>query len=163
MVPVVSRLARSGIRSEALPASSSRVLELGCGRGGNLVGLAATLPGATFLGVDHAPSQVADGVADAAALGLSNCEFRAVDIRHLELDLDPFDYIICHGVFSWVPLDVRDRILELNRALLAPGGIGFISFNTQPGWSARGMIRDVLRRWVPDGPAETNSLSGSQS
>lgn len=136
------------------PAESCRVLELGCGRGGNLVGLAAALPGSTFLGIDHAPSQVADGIADAAALGLTNVEFRSQDIRDLDESLGGFDYIICHGVFSWVPDDVRDRIVGLTESLLVPGGVGFISFNTRPGWAARGIVRDMLRRWVPDGPAD---------
>jgi methyltransferase-like protein/SAM-dependent methyltransferase len=136
------------------PAESCRVLELGCGRGGNLVGLATALPGSTFLGIDHAPSQVADGTADAAALGLTNVEFRSLDIRDLDERVGGFDYVICHGVFSWVPDDVRDQILSLTESLLLPGGVGFISFNTRPGWAARGIVRDMLRRWVPDGPAE---------
>ena len=136
------------------PANSCRVLELGCGRGGNLVGLAAAFPESNFIGIDHAPSQIADAQADTASLGLRNCEFRSLDIRHIGNDLGEFDYIICHGVFSWVPDDVRDQILTLQRSMLAPGGVGFISFNALPGWSARGMIREMLRRWVPEGPAD---------
>lgn len=144
---------------EPAAAESCRVLELGCGRGGNLVGLAAALPGSTFVGIDHAPSQIADGVADVAALGLANCELLAMDIRDLPVGEGPFrpgsfDVVICHGVYSWVPPDVRARILTVTRQLLAPQGVAFVSFNALPGWHARGMIRDALRRLVPEGPAD---------
>jgi methyltransferase-like protein/ubiquinone/menaquinone biosynthesis C-methylase UbiE len=146
------------------PADRCRVLELGCGRGGNLVGLAASLPGSTFVGIDHAPSQVADGLADVTALGLDNCAFHAMDIREVPVG-DPaferasFDYVICHGVYSWVPADVRARILSLTRELLTPEGVAFVSFNALPGWHARGMIRDALRRWVPEGSAAEMALA----
>lgn len=144
---------------EPAVADSCRVLELGCGRGGNLVGLAAALPGSTFVGIDHAPSQIADGLADVTALGLANCELVAMDIRDLPIGEAPFtpgsfDFVICHGVYSWVPPDVRERILTATRQLLAPQGVAFVSFNALPGWHARGMIRDALRRLVPEGPAD---------
>lgn len=134
---------------EPAPAGSCRVLELGCGRGGNLGGLAAALPGSTFVGIDHAPSQIADGVADVTALGLANCELVALDIRNLPIGEEPFrpgsfDFVICHGVNSWVPPDVRDRILTATQRLLAPQGVVLASFNALPGWHARGMIRDAL-------------------
>jgi methyltransferase-like protein/SAM-dependent methyltransferase len=149
---------------DTAPADRCRVLELGCGRGGNLIGLAAALPGSTFVGIDHAPSQVADGTADAVALGLGNCTFAAMDIRDIPVGQDPFgpgsfDVVICHGVYSWVPPEVRSRILTVTRELLAPQGVAFISFNALPGWHARGMIRDALRRWVPDGPADEMASS----
>jgi SAM-dependent methyltransferase/methyltransferase-like protein len=135
-------------------ADRASVLELGCGRGANLVGLALALPDAEFLGIDAAEAQIADGRADAEALGLRNLTFSAGDIASNEVnrvidDLSErgtFDYIICHGVYSWVPGAVRTRIVELISTRLAPGGIGYISFNTLPGWHARGLVRDVLRR-----------------
>lgn len=149
-----------GVNSAA--AESCRVLELGCGRGGNLVGLAAALPGAEFVGVDHAPSQIAEAKDDAAGLGLGNVSFLAADIASLGDDLGVFDYVICHGVYSWVSERVQDRILELSRSVLAPSGIAFVSFNTLPGWSARRIVRDMLRRWVPEGPADSMAASARE-
>jgi SAM-dependent methyltransferase/methyltransferase-like protein len=148
-----------GVDPPPTEARTCRVLELGCGRGGNLVGLAAALPEATFVGIDHAPSQVEDGRRDAAALGLKNCNFIAADIRDIDEGIGEYDFVICHGVFSWVPDDARDHILRLTRLVLAPSGIGFISFNAEPGWSARGIIREVLRRWVPEGSADEMALA----
>ena len=56
-----------------------------------------------------------------------------------------FDYIICHGVYSWVPDEVQDRILTISSTNLAPQGIAYISYNTYPGWHMREMIRDMMR------------------
>ena len=135
------------------PADRCRVLELGCGPGGNLVPLAELLPGSEFVGVDLSSSQIARARADAAAVGATNVRFEALDIRDVP-DWGPFDYVICHGVFSWVPDDARRRILAIAGEQLAPQGIAYVSYNTLPGWHARGMLRAILRRVVPAGPPQ---------
>lgn len=135
------------------PATECRVLELGCGTGGNLVPLADALPTSHVLGIDLAVGQIDAARRDAAALGLGNARFEACDIRDLPADIGRFDYIVCHGVYSWVPDDVRARILAICREHLDEQGIAFLSFNALPGWHLRGMLRDLLRRMVPPGPA----------
>lgn len=138
-----------------------RILELGCGRGGNLVAMADDLPHARCVGVDHAPSQVADGRDFAARAEVTNCTFIAADL--VDVATDPallgdtatFDVIVCHGVYSWVPDEVRHAIRSIVRSRLAPDGVAMVSFNTLPGWHARRIVRDALRRVVPEGsPAE---------
>ena len=62
-----------------------------------------------------------------------------------ELGLEKYDYIICHGVFSWVPKPVQDRILALCAESLDAEGIAYVSYNTRPGWNMRGTIRDMMR------------------
>lgn len=133
------------------PVERCRVLELGSGRGGNLVPLAALFPESEFVGVDLAASQVADGARTAAALGLTNVEFHAMDISDVPATWGAFDYVICHGVYSWVPAEVRVRILEIAATQLSPHGLAYISYNTYPGWHARGMLRSMMRRVVPEG------------
>jgi methyltransferase-like protein len=59
-----------------------------------------------------------------------------------------FDYIICHGVYSWVPPAVQEGILEICARLLTPRGIAYISYNTYPGWHMRAMVRDMMRYHV---------------
>jgi len=135
------------------PADGCRVLELGCGPGGNLVPLAELLPGSEFVGIDLSSSQIARARSDAAAIGATNLRFEAMDIRDVP-DLGPFDYVICHGVFSWVPDDARRRILAIASEQLSPHGIAYVSYNTLPGWHARGMLRAILRRVVPEGPPQ---------
>lgn len=135
------------------PADRCRVLELGCGPGGNLVPLAELLPGSEFVGIDLSSSQIERARTDAAAVGATNVRFEAMDIRDVP-DLGPFDYVICHGVFSWVPDDARRRILSIASEQLSPHGIAYVSYNTLPGWHARGMLRAILRRVVPAGPPQ---------
>ena len=81
----------------------ARVLELACASGGNLIPLAWYHPQGRFVGIDLAPNQVADGQALIQRLGLTNCELRAGDILDLDPGLGEFDYIVAHGVYSWVP------------------------------------------------------------
>src|SRR5262249_32023714 len=57
---------------------------------------------------------------------------------------DAFDYIICHGVYSWVPPDIQDAILRVCSRNLSPNGVAYVSYNTYPGWHRRGMVRDML-------------------
>jgi len=128
------------------PVERVRVLELGCASGGNLVPVAAELPGGRFVGVDASARQVADGQRLVDALGLANCELRAADILTLDpAELGTFDIVSCHGVYSWVPAPVQQKILALARACLAPQGVAYVSYNTLPGWRMRGMIRDMCR------------------
>src|SRR5262249_48550986 len=92
------------------PVARCRVLELGCAAGGNLLPMALAFPDSTFVGVELSPRQVAEGRATAAALGLTNVELRAQDILDLPDSFGPFDYVIAHGVYSWVPPAVQDKL-----------------------------------------------------
>ena len=121
-----------------------RVLELGCSMAGNLIAMAQNLPGARFIGIDASSRQIADGWKTIEALGLANVQLKHLDILDIGEDFGEFDYIISHGVFSWVPRRVQDRILELCQRHLAPNGVAYISYNTLPGWHIRGIVRDMM-------------------
>lgn len=126
------------------PIERCRVLELGCAAGGNLIPMAAQLPDSEFVGVDLSGGQVSDGQALIAALGLKNITLLHKSIMDVDRSLGEFDYIICHGVYSWVPEAVQDRIMAICGQQLAPQGVAYISYNTYPGWHFRGMIRDMM-------------------
>jgi SAM-dependent methyltransferase/methyltransferase-like protein len=123
----------------------ARVLELGCAAGGNLIPIAADLPGTRCVGVDASRRQIDEGRALVASLGLTNCELLQGDIAALGPELGEFDYVVCHGVYSWVPRPVQDAILGLCGRALSPGGVAYVSYNTYPGWRMRMMIRDMMR------------------
>ncbi len=125
-------------------ADRCRVLELGCASGGNLIPVAYTYPESTFLGIDLSIEQIRQGEQLRQALGLENVELRAMSILDVDDRFGTFDFIICHGVYSWVPEAVQDKILEICARHLAPDGIGFVSYNTFPGWHMRGMIRAMM-------------------
>jgi methyltransferase-like protein/cyclopropane fatty-acyl-phospholipid synthase-like methyltransferase len=126
------------------PPDGCRVLELGCATGGNLIALAEALPGSRFAGIDLSPKQVAPGQAVVRALGLANVELRPLSILDIDESFGEFDYLICDGVYSWVPEAVREKILSVCRRHLAPQGVAYVSYNTYPGWHQRGLVREML-------------------
>ena len=121
-----------------------RVLELGSSMGGNLVAIAQAYPGSQCLGIDASSHQIAEGWKAIKALGMKNVELRHLDILDVGEDIGEFDYIISHGVFSWVPERVQNRMLDICRRHLAPDGVAYISYNTYPGWHIRGIVRDMM-------------------
>ncbi len=126
------------------PVATSRILELACGQGGNIIPLAVSYPASHCVGIDLSQRQVEKGQAVIDALELKNIELRAQSILDFPADSEPFDYIIAHGVYSWVPEAVRDKILQICRDHLAPQGVAIVSYNTFPGWHQRRMIRDMM-------------------
>lgn len=129
---------------EVPPLAHCRVLELGCASGGNLVPMAVNFPEGRFVGLDLSPAQIADGQRTVAALGLTNVTLGAHSIMDVSFDTGTFDFVICHGVYSWVPPEVQTRILEVCARVLAPKGLAYVSYNTYPGWHLRGMVRDLM-------------------
>jgi SAM-dependent methyltransferase len=106
--------------------------------------MAYALQSSRFVGVDLAAGPVAAGQQSAADLGLSNLALHAADLREIGPASGEFDYIVAHGVYSWVPPDVREALLAVCRDRLAPGGIAFVSYNTYPGGHVRQMLREML-------------------
>lgn len=121
-----------------------RVLEIGCASGGNLLPMALGYPASEFVGVDLSSVQIAQARRSAAALSIKNARLIAGDIRELPHDVGTFDYIICHGVYSWVPKAVRESILTTCAMRLAHGGVAMISFNVYPSWHQKDRLRRLL-------------------
>ncbi|MBX9627918.1 MAG: class I SAM-dependent methyltransferase [Gemmataceae bacterium] len=127
------------------PVETARVLELGAAAGGNILPIGEAFPQARLVGVDYSARQVEDGRKWIAATGVGNVELRHASILDIDESYGEFDYVVCHGVFSWVPTDVREKILDVCQKHLAPNGVAYVSYNTYPGWHMRGMIRDMMR------------------
>ncbi len=142
------RLALLGTLFGMTPESplNCRVLELGCASGGNLIPMALQLPQSSFYGIDLSSAQITEGKELIDQLGLNNIEIEHQDIMEVsQKTLGKFDYIICHGVFSWVPETVQQKILEIAGSCLSENGIAYISYNTYPGWHMRGSIRNMMQ------------------
>ncbi|KPJ94314.1 MAG: hypothetical protein AMJ53_05500 [Gammaproteobacteria bacterium SG8_11] len=122
-----------------------KVLELGCAGGGNLIPLAYYWPNSEFVGVELSEKQAAQANRIIQELQLTNVRVMHQDLTSLEQDFGEFDYIIAHGVYSWVPAEVQQHLLKLCSQLLQPDGIAYISYNTLPGWQQRNMLRDMMR------------------
>nr|MDQ2970130.1 methyltransferase regulatory domain-containing protein [Acidobacteriota bacterium] len=140
------RLATIGalFRVDAPDPARCRVLELGCARGDNVMAMATTLPAASFLGVDGSARQIAEGERRRTRAGLDNVRLLAADFTVVPEDLGEFDYVVCHGVYSWVAPETADLLLRLCRRHLAPRGIVYVSYNTYPGWHRKEMLRKMM-------------------
>jgi SAM-dependent methyltransferase/methyltransferase-like protein len=141
------RLATLGILFGMTPApvESCRVLELGCGDGGNLIPMAFNLPGSSFTGIDLSATAISRGLELIAQLGLANIHIQQLDLMDMNTDSGEYDHIIAHGLYSWVPPVVRERVLETCKSQLAPNGVAFISYNAYPGGHLHDTVLEMMR------------------
>ena len=122
----------------------AKVLELGSSFGGNLISQAVYYPDTEFVGIDLSDSQITQGNEIIKSMGLTNVRLETKNILDITPEFGMFDYIIVHGIYSWVPDNVKDKILEVCRENLTPNGIAYISYNTYPGWKSREVARDIM-------------------
>jgi SAM-dependent methyltransferase len=98
----------------------SRVLEVGCGVGGQTVILAHNSPLAEIISVDISAESLAKAKAAVSSAGLSNVTFEIADLFHL-----PFLHASFDHVFVCFVLEHLERPLEALRSirrLIKPGG-----------------------------------------
>src|SRR5512143_1951240 len=129
----------------------ARILELGCAQGGNLIPLAWRWPESRCVGVELSRVQAVAGADFVRRLGLANVHIVHGDLAALPDDLGEFDYIIAHGVYSWVPPAVQQALLDVCRRHLSASGIAYVSFNVVAGWDKLLPLRQaLLERTDPD-------------
>ncbi len=124
--------------------SGCRVLELGTATGKTIIPQAEEFPNSRFLGIDLSPTQIDAGKEFLRSLHLSNIELRTADILEVDASWGEFDYIITHGVYSWVPPFVQEKMLEICQTNLSPRGVAMISYNTYPGWHFKECARNLM-------------------
>ncbi|GAB4534360.1 MAG: lysine methyltransferase [Parvularculaceae bacterium] len=129
---------------DAPKLDGARILELGCGRGGNLIALAYYNPNAQFVGVDLARRQIDEARGLAECLKLPNVRFEHMSVEDIQDSFGEYDYIFAHGLLSWTPPAVRKKIFSVSKRNLAPGGLAMLSFNALPGWHSVRGLRDLM-------------------
>lgn len=131
---------------------TARVLEIGGGDGMNLLALGVAWPDTRSLSFDLAASAVARGARWAEQAGIRNVRVEQMDILDAAAGAidEPFDYVIAHGVYAWVPDHVRKATMALIGRVLAPDGVAFVSYNAKPGGWLRLAIRDMLKHELAD-------------
>lgn len=123
---------------------TARVLELGATYGGNIISQALFNPDATFVGIELSQEQVEKGNEVIANAGLTNVSLIQSDIASIGSEIGTFDYIIAHGVYSWVDDDVKEALLRLIDEHLVEDGIAYVSYNTYPGWHTMEEVRQLM-------------------
>jgi SAM-dependent methyltransferase len=148
---------------DAPAARTARVLEIGCGDGGNALAIAQTLPQASVLGFDLTPGPLHSGRALAAEAGLANLELRVADLLDDEqmAAIGQADYVVAHGIYSWIPPAAREALLRLCGRCLSPAGVAFVSFNAYPGSYLRDMARDILAYHLRDTSGAARRLAAA--
>ncbi len=132
-----------------------RHLELGCGTGMGACMLAAANPHAEFVGIDFNPSHVAAAQALIASAGLDNVRVEEASFAELAGArggvLGRFDYVVAHGVWTWIgPEAQADLVGALDRCV-RPGGVVYMGYNNMAGWASS----LTLQRLIADHAART--------
>jgi len=126
------------------PITNCRILELGCGDGTNLIAIAQSLPHANCIGIDFSATQIASGQKVIDVLQLTNITLQQADFNTIDESLGKFDYIIAHGIYSWIPITMQDTVLSLLKKYLTTNGIAYVSYNIYPGWHTEHVVRDMM-------------------
>ena len=126
------------------PFEASRVLEIGCGEGVNLINMALGAPQAEFVGVDLSEQAIAGARATAQRCDCANVGFHLLDLADVDASFGSFDYILAHGVYAWVPRPVRQAVFRVIGERLSSEGLAVVSYNVLPGSRLRQAIRDML-------------------
>jgi SAM-dependent methyltransferase len=141
----------SGVASP-MPATDDDVsyLELGCGHGFGAMATAASNPGWRVTAVDFNPAHVATAREWAAEAGLTNIAFVEADLATLADDavgrsMPMADFVSLHGVWSWVPANVKAGIVKLLRDKVRPGGAVHVSYNAMPAWGTLLGLQRLVR------------------
>src|SRR5215471_18473806 len=132
--------------------------DLGCGQGVTANILAATHPGGMFHAIDAMPRHIENARRLAAEAAISNVSFHAVDFTvAADLDLPPFDYIVAHGVYSWVDATSQRALRKFFDRRLKPGGLVYVSYNAMPGWTRDLPFQRVLRELAASFPGDSSA------
>ena len=107
--------------------------------------MAAQMPECQFTGIDFSGPDIASAQEMAREAGLTNVELQQADLMNWDPRGAKFDFIIAYGFFSWVPDEVKDRLLQLIAGCLAPQGIACVSYMTYPGCKQPEALRDLLK------------------
>lgn len=120
--------------------------DLGCGPGTNAGVMAATHPDGSFVGIDSLPAHIDEARLLASEAQIPNVRFLALDFAAATtLDFGGFDYIVSHGVYTWIDQDAREQWLGFIDGHLKPGGLLYVSYNAIPGRAADLPLQRLVR------------------
>jgi SAM-dependent methyltransferase len=134
--------------------------DLGCGNGFTTLVVAACCPHADVWGFDFNPAHVEFANGLAARAGLGNVRF--VESSFADLVTAPdgampdFDFMVSHGVLSWISPANRRSLVAAVAKRLKPGGLVYLSYNVTTGWTAMVPVRALMRMLTVASPERTD-------
>ncbi|HEY7580601.1 MAG TPA: class I SAM-dependent methyltransferase [Acetobacteraceae bacterium] len=141
-------------------AKPFRYADIGCGNGFTTLVVAAASPHADVWGFDFNPAHIEFATRLAAEAGLANVRFQEASFAGLdsapEGTLPDFDFIVSHGVLSWISPENRQHLMGLAAKRLRPGGLVYLSYNVTTGWSAMVPVRRLMRMLAMASPERTD-------
>jgi SAM-dependent methyltransferase len=136
--------------------------DLGCGQGVTANILAATHPGGAFHAIDAMPVHIEHARRLAAEAMVPNVRFHCVDFAvAADLDLPLFDYIVAHGVYSWVDNANQGALRRFFDRRLKPGGLVYVSYNAMPGWARDLPFQRLVREFARGAPGDSAARVGA--
>jgi SAM-dependent methyltransferase len=129
--------------------------DLGCGQGVTAAILAATHPSGVFHGIDAMPMHIDHARRLAAAAAIPNLRLHAVDFTAaIDLELPQFDYIVAHGVYTWIGPEAQCALRRFIDRRLKPGGLVYLGYNAMPGWARDLPFQGLLREFGRTSPSD---------
>lgn len=146
MQPVwISHLVRmQGISAPDIKKSFN-FCELGCGVGINLLVAAACHPDAHFYGIDLNLEHIEIARSAAESVGIKNVDFIYGEFSEVSEFSKSFDFIVTHGVWSWVAPEVREKILDFVDNQLKPCGVFYLHYMCHPGSTDLNVLQHILK------------------
>jgi SAM-dependent methyltransferase len=125
-----------------------RWAELGCGHALSAAVFASAHPQAEFWGFDFNPAHIDSARQLATGAGLANLHVEEASFAELagrpDAALPQFDFIVAHGVYSWIGRDAQLQIIDFLRRRLAPGGLAYLGYNALAGWATIMPLRPIM-------------------
>ena len=141
-----------------------RYADLGCANGFTALAVAATSPQAEVWGFDFNPAHIETARDLATRAGLANAHFVETSFAELAqrqaAELPEFDFIVSHGVLSWISPENRRLMLDVIRQRLRPGGLAYLSYNVTTGWAGMVPLRALMHMLAEAHPARSDLAAG---
>lgn len=139
-----------------------RYADLGCGNGLTTIIVAACSPQAQVWGFDFNPAHIESARRLAGHAGLTNVRFVETSFTDLAAlpaaALPAFDFMVSHGVLSWISPENRAHLTQVIGQRLSPGGLAYLSYNAAVGWAGVEAI-GVLMRTLADLDGDRSDLA----
>jgi SAM-dependent methyltransferase len=134
--------------------------DLGCGNGFSTLATAATSPHAEVWGFDFNPAHIEFASGLAARAGLTNVHFAETSFADLaalpDATMPDFDFMVSHGVLSWISPANRHHLMATIARRLKPGGLVYLSYNVTAGWASMVPIQALMRMLTAASPERTD-------